>query len=306
MRKNWKKLVVCSMLVFALTGCGKEEAKIENTETYTEKENLKQAGLGGLTALYDDSVWTYSEEQSSDSSIAFEDVNGSVLGIACSKESYYQHPLDMINTSKQIYSTYSGYEEIESPKVAEVQGETWYEWVYQYEENGVKTVALSRFFGKNYYAYTMTYVAEAAAYESGKNEALKVMNSVVMNVPDNAEAEAKAREFLTGEWDLGESGYLVMNEDGTYAWYMDSSKDEKNVHKGTYGCDVSNDSLGFGEGEGIYFALFPEVLYIDGEKGMTSNAKYDYAVSLEQNADGSYEMLNASTFNMYTMVKQKK
>lgn len=304
MKKNWKKIVACGMLALLLTGCGAQETQVENTETYTEKENLKQAGLGGLTALYDDSVWTYNEEKGSEASIAFEDANDSLLGIACSREAYYQHPIDMINTSKQIYSTYEGYEEIEAPKEVDVQGETWYEWVYKYEENGVKTVALARFYGKNYYAYTMTYVAEEAAYESGKNEALKVMNSAVMNVPDNTEAEAKAKEFLLGEWDLGASGYLVMKEDGTYAWYMDSSKDEKNMHQGTYGCDIENASLGFEEGEGIYFVLFPQALFVDGEEGMTSNVKYDYAISLEQQEDGSYEMLNGSTFAMYTMMKQ--
>ncbi len=304
MKKNWKKLIVCGLVVGLLTGCGGQDTKAESTETYTEKENLKQAGLGGLTALYDDSVWSYNEEQSSDASIAFVDANESVLGIACSREGFYQHPLDMISMSKQIYSTYEGYEEVEAPKEVEVQGENWQEWIYKYEENGVKTVAMARFYSKNYYAYTMTYVAEESAFESGKNEALKVMNSAVMNVPDNAQAEEKAKEFLVGEWDIGASGYLVMKEDGTYTWYMDSSKDEKNMHKGTYGCDIANSSLGFEEGEGIYFVLFPEALFVEGEEGMTSNVKYDYAISLEQNSDGSYEMVNGTTFAMYTMKKQ--
>ena len=137
-----------------------------------------------------------------------------------------------------------------------------------------------------------------------KTEALKVLNSIVMNVPDNAEAEAKAREFLVGEWDLGDSGYLVLNDDGTYEWYMMSDKDEKNMHRGVYGCDVENQSLGFSEGEGIYLVLFPEVLYVDGEQQTTSNAKYDYGISLQQQEDGSYQMMNVSTFVIYSMMKQ--
>lgn len=304
MKKTRIKLITCAIIALALSGCGAQGGQAENTETYTEKDNLRQAGLGAMSMLYDDTVWTYDEAQGTDASIVFRDANDSVLGMTCSRESYYQHPLDMINTSKQIYSTYAAYEEVEEPAEISVQGENWYEWCYRYEEDDVAMIALQRFYAKNYYAYTISYVAEEKAYESGKKEALKVMNSVVMSVPGNEEAEAKAGEFLVGEWDLGDAGYLVMNDDGTYAWYMDSSKDEKNMHKGTYGGDVENDAVGFAEGEGIYFVLFPEVLYVNGEESRTANAKYDYLVSLEQSEDGSYQMLNGSTLTLYNMIKR--
>ena len=300
-----KGLAAGLAFLMLLTGCGVgSNEEIRNTETYTEQDNLKQAGLGGLIALYDDTVWTYTEEQGSDSSLAFEDANGSVLGISCSKEGFYQHPLDMINTIRMIASPYTSYEEVSEPAKVEVQGKTWYEWIYQYEENGTKIISLNRFFGENYYAYVLTYVAEEDAYESGKNEALKVMTSVLVEVDDNSAAEEQAKEFLAGEWDLGESGYLVLHDDFTYEWYMDSSKDESNMHKGAYSGDISNDTFGFGEGEGIYLVLFPEVLYINGEAGQTSNAKYDYGVTMVQQPDGSYQMINGTTFAIYTMKKQ--
>ncbi|MCM1386518.1 MAG: hypothetical protein NC231_04260 [Bacillus sp. (in: Bacteria)] len=304
MKKLKVNLITCVIAAALLTGCGMQKEEPENTETYTEKDNLKQAGLGAMSLLYDDSVWTYDEAQGTEASIVFRDANNSVLGISCSKESYYQHPLDMVNTSKQIYSTYAGYEEVEAPTEITVQNESWYEWSYRYQEDGTAMVALQRFYAKNYYAYTISYVAEDKSYESGKKEALKVMNSIVMSVPGNEEAEAKAREFLAGEWDLQGAGYLVMNDDGTYIWYMDSSKNEDNMHKGTYGCDVENSAVGFSEGEGIYFVLFPEVLYVEGTESRTANAKYDYLVSLEQTDDGAYQMINGSTFAYYNMIKQ--
>lgn len=297
-------LLACIALAIAAGGCQGKSGGAGDAEAYSEKDSLKQAGLGGLAMLYDDAVWTRQEEKESETSIAFEDKNGSLLGVSCSKEALYQHPLDMISMSKQIYGTYEGYEEIEAPTEMEVQGESWYEWTYKYTENGVPTVAMQRFYAKNYYAYTMSYVAEEEAYEAGRIEALKVMNSAVMNVPGNEEAEEKAKAFLVGEWDLGDSGYLVLNADNTYAWYMQSDKDEKNMHKGSYGCDVENTTLGFSEGEGIYFVLYPEALYVEGKEQTTANAKYDYGVSLEQQADGSYQMLNVATFQMYVMVKQ--
>ncbi len=304
MKKNRIKLITCVIAVMLLSGCGAQSAQPESTETYTEKDNLKQAGLGAMSLLYDDTVWTNDEAQGTDSSIVFRDVNDSVLGISCSKETYYQHPLDMLNTSKQIYSTFTGYEETEEPAEISVQDDTWYEWSYRYQENGTTMIALQRFYAKNYYAYTISYVAEEKCYEAGEKEALKVMNSVVMNVPGNEEAEEKAKEFLVGEWDLQDAGYLVMNDDGTYMWYMESSKNEDNMHKGTYAGDVENSSVGFSEGEGIYFVLFPEVLYVEGEESRTANAKYDYLVSLEQMEDGSYQMINGSTFAFYNMKRQ--
>lgn len=307
LRLGW---IMCGLMVLLLAGCSasddnQESSASESDEEYIDIDNLKQAGLGGLTILYDDSIWNYDEEQSSSSSIVFTTKDDTLLGISCSRESYYQYGLDMAYTSREMNSSYEGFEEAEEPTVVMVQGEEWYEWTYKYEENGVAAMALQRFYGKNYYAYSMTYIAEEDNFEANKNEALKVMNSAILNVPDNTEAEEKVKEFLVGEWDLGDFGYLVMNEDGTYAWYEDSSKDENNVHKGTYKGDVSNATLGFSEGEGIYFVLFPEVLYIGGEEGRTTNAKYDYAISLEQQSDGSYPMLNASTFSMYSMFRQQ-
>jgi len=298
-------MLLCTLFLILLAGCGAGgETGTDAGAQGTEKDNLKQAGLGAMSLLYDDSVWTYAEEESTDANLVFRGPGDAVLGISCSRESYYQHPLDMLNTAKQIYSTFPGYEEIEVPTEVQVQNDSWYEWVCRYEEDGVETIALQRFYGKNYYAYAVSYVAEKGEYDSGKNEALKVMNSAVMNVPDNHEAEEKAREFLTGEWDLGDSGYLVMEQDGTYIWYMDSSKDEQNMHRGTYGCDVENAAAGFAEGEGIYFVLFPEVLYMEGKEGKTGSPKYDYLISLEQQPDGSYQMLNGSTLALYNMKKQ--
>lgn len=304
MKRKWTLIIAGVMLSASLFGCGTGSKQAENTETYTEKDNLKQAGLGGMAMLYDDSVWTYDEGQATDASIVFRDANDSVLGISCSKESYYQHPLDMIQLSKQIYSSYAGYEEIEEPAEVQVQGESWYEWHYRYTEDGTRMMALQRFYAKNYYAYTISYIASEDAFESGKTEALKVMNSAVMSVPDNEEAEKKAKEFLVGEWDLGDAGYLVLEEDSTYMWYMDESKDDKNMHKGTYGCDVENSTAGFAEGEGVYFVLFPEVLYVEGKEGKTANAKYDYLVSLEPLSDGAYQMVNGATFALYEMTRQ--
>lgn len=289
--------VMAIVMAMVLAGC-KSTAGGEADDSY------KQAGLGGLVFLYDDSIWTPDEEGSSESSLRFDAGENRMLGVSCSKEGLYQHPVDMLTVSRQIISTYPGYEELQQPIEVEVNGQSWYEWEYRYEEDGVTIVSLQRFFGKNYYAYTISYLADQANYDKSRSEALKVMNSVVITVEDNTEAEDKAKEFLVGEWDMGDAGYLVINEDNTYCWYMDNSMDAANMHTGTYGCDVENTTLGFGEGEGIYLVLFPKKLTIEGQESTTASAKYDYGISLKQLSDGSYSMINASTFSMYQLMKQ--
>ncbi len=298
MKRSFKAGIAAVLMMAAvLAGCGQSAG--EKSEA-----DYKQAGLGGLVMMYDDTVWTSNEEGATDASLLFESGDSAVLGVSCSREGLYQHPLDMIRMTEQVYSTYEGYGELNEPEKVEVNGQEWYEWSYCYKENGQVMKSLQRFFAENYYAYTINFVADEKRFDELKDEALKAMNSVVMTVPDNAEAEEKAKEFLVGEWNMPGAGYLVLNEDGTYTWYMDNSKDEANMHTGVYGCDVENSSLGFGEGEGIYLVLFPEKLMMQGKEGTTANAKYDYGISMEQQSDGSYQMLNISTFAMYQLEKQ--
>lgn len=106
-KKPLKRLLctaVITEVMLLMGGCGEGAEGLGDAASYeTKKDDLKQAGLGAMALLYDETVWTYDEEQASDASIVFRDRKESVLGISCSKESYYQHPLDMANTAKQIY-----------------------------------------------------------------------------------------------------------------------------------------------------------------------------------------------------------
>lgn len=308
----WRRKKTCGFLL-AMTlglsmaaGCAQTENETNQTEDAgIDQENWQQAGLGGLTLKYDDTVWTYDETASVENSLVFTQGSEGVLGISYAQENSYQHPLSMIEDVKLFYSTFDGYEELEAPKEVEVNGERWYEWNYSFMDGGVENQVVRRFYAKNYHAYTVSYTALPEQFEAGAKQARQIMDTIEMSVPDNAQAEAKAKEFLVGEWDMGAAGYLVLSEDGTYNWYMKADKDEANMHTGTYGCDVENADLGFTEGGGIYLVLFPEVIYANGEAAATGSPKYDYGISIEQQEDGSYQMINVSTFNIYTLKKQQ-
>lgn len=311
---KWAKIAMVAMLTAStlaigmLTGCQGAPAA-DGTQTAAaavQDENLKQAGIGGLAMLYDNTVWNYDETKGTDSSMVFTAKDGSILGVSASKEPLYQHPLEMIHMANTFVSTYENFEEVKAPNKIEVNDSEWYEWEYSYTEDGKKEYTYQRYYGKNYYAYTLSYTAYEEDYEKNINQALQVMNSVAMDVPDNAEREEKSKEFLVGEWDFGAKGYVVFNQDGTYEWYAEATKDTKNMHKGTYAGDIENKDIGFSEGAGIYFVVFPEVLYGDGQEMTTASAKYDYAVNIEtQQEDGSYQVLNAVTFDSFNIKKVK-
>lgn len=299
---NKKKIISLGMTVILafsiLSGCGKD------TQNAGSSENVKQAMLGGLTFLYDDTIWVPNPDEATDTSLRFAADNNGVFGASCAKEDYYQHPLGMVLVAQQLYDTYDNFVELQEPELVEVNGQKWYEWVVQYDESGVTVKSIHRYFAENYYAYTLSYLADASGFDANKEAALEVMDSAKVVVPDNREAEDKAKEFLVGEWDLGASGYLVIAEDGNYTWYMDGTKDAANMHTGTYGCDVENAAFGFVEGEGIYLVLFPEKLVADGVESMTGSLKYDYGIAMVPTEDGAYQMINPTTLAIYEMKKQ--
>lgn len=304
-RKVCSVLFVMALVLGVAAGCGKTGNEAAGTESETvNTDNWQQAGLGDLTLKYDDAVWSYDATASVENSLVFTQGGDGVLGISYSRENSYQHPLSMIEDVKLFYSTFEGYEELEAPKEMEINGERWYEWVYSFKDGENENRVIRRFYAKNYHAYTVSFTALPEQFEEGGQKARQVMDTIEMSVPDNAEAEKKAKEFLVGEWDMDGAGYLVLTEEGTYNWYMNAEKDEANMHTGTYGCDVENADIGFEEGGGIYLVLFPEVLYANGEAAATASPKYDYAIALEQQEDGSYQMINVSNFSIYTLKKQ--
>ncbi|MBR5800078.1 MAG: hypothetical protein IKY23_08430 [Lachnospiraceae bacterium] len=307
MKKLRIGLITVLMAAVMLTAC-KDGSQEKNTElAQAEKvdtSGFMKATLDELTIQYDPKVWGATDVGDSQGILRFDAFDNGVLGVSRSVEGMYQHPLDMVAMAKQIYSGYEGFEVLAEPTVLFVNGNEWYEWSYAYVQDGIKHVNLQRVYGKNYYAFSLSYVADEAGYSVNLQSAKDAMDTVEVQVPDNKDGEAKAKEFLVGEWDLGSSGYLVLNQDDTYTWYMSSDKDKANMHTGTYGCDVENTSLGFVEGEGVYLVLFPTVLMVEGQEGMTGSVKYDYGIMLKQETEGVYQMLNVNSFTIYDMVKQ--
>lgn len=269
-----------------------------------KKDDLLPVSIGNLSFHYDATVWKHREKTNENTPLEFSDEHGNLISIFASQESTYQHPKEMIKFFETMVSASDGYEVFLEPTEIDVNGTTWYEYGYSYKEGTTIHKVYQRYYGKYYNAASISYTSTEKNYESGYDKAIVMMSDIKTTDVTNEENEAKAHKFLVGEWDLEASGYLALNDNGTYEWYKDNTKDKNNMHFGTYGCDVENVKLSLKEGDGLYLVLFPEGLVIDGTKEEPTSNKTDYLISLDKGDADGYPMVNMSSYSLYTMKKQ--
>lgn len=287
MKKIPQGLLILSM-VFLLTACSKDSIPIN---------------FGNLTLNYDAKVWTLTKNIAN-APLELTDKSNNIISINVSQESTYQHPLAMISFIESLISGVDGFQVFLEPNEITVNDTKWYEYGYIYNEGSTTYKVYQRYYGKYYNAASITYTSTPDLYDSGYDKAIKLMSDINIEEINNDENEAKAKEFLVGEWDLDESGYLALSEDGTYEWFSDSSKDNNNKHYGTYGCDVENTNMNMAYGDGLYLVLFPEGLIINGVTDTSLQYKTDYLISLENDGAKEYQMVNISSYALFTMTKQ--
>jgi len=320
-RKNKNRVVLLALMMTALVGCSSKEVEETQTTAMSETQattvseaessakdagSVKAAGLGDMVVCYDTKEWTLDEGDKDEATITLSTSDGAAVGVSCSKEGNYQHPLEMVYESKSIISSYTGFESLSDPEKITVNGETWYQWNYQFKNGDDTMKVMQRYYGKNYYAYTIAYSATADLYDEHIDAAIDIMDTSIMSVPDNAEKEKEAIDQIAGEWNLGSAGYLLLNVDGTYKWYIDSTRDEDNVHYGTYGATLGSDYLSLSADEGAYIALYPETLVSGGDEGMTGSPIYEYVLELKPDTTGAYLLTDISDYTTYSATKVEK
>jgi hypothetical protein len=259
--------------------------------------------VGNVSFSFDEEVWTLVKNVANEP-LEFADKNDNKISLNVSKESTYQHPMVMISFVESLVSDYKNFQVFLEPNEITVNGTKWYEYGYTFKDGATAYKVYQRYYGKYYNAASVSYVSTTEKYDAGYDEAIILMSDIKVQDVDNKENEEKAKNFLVGEWDLDGKGYLVLSKDGSYEWFRDSSKDSNNMHYGCYGCDVENSNMNMAEGEGLYLVLFPEALVVDGVIDTALQYKIDYLISLEGVDDGSYKMVNISTYTLYNMTRQ--
>lgn len=292
MKKRTPAIIIILSALLLFTACS------------NKKEDLQPVTIGNLTFQYNAMVWEYNKSTDEAAPLEFKDDRGNTVSVYVSQESTYQHPMDMIRFFETMVSTNEGFEVFLKPAKIDVNGTSWYEFGYSFKEGNTIRKVYQRYYGKYYNAASISYTSTDKNYEYGYDEAIKMMSDIKVTDVSNDQNEAKAHEFLVGEWDVAESGYLVFKENGSYEWYKDSTKDKSNMHYGTYGCDVENAVMSLKEGDGIYLVLFPEGLTVSGSMEEMTTYKMDYIISFDKKEDEGYQMVNMSSYVLYTLTKQ--
>jgi hypothetical protein len=292
MKKGTSAIIIMLATLLLFTGCS------------SKKEDLQPVTIGNLAFQYNAKLWDYNKSKDEAAPLEFKDDKGNTVSIYVSQESTYQHPMDMIRFFETMVSTKEDFEVFLKPTKIDVNGTSWYEYGYSFKEGNTVQKVYQRYYGKYYNAASISFSSTDKNYEAGYKEALKIMSDIKATDVPNDVNEAKAHEFLVGEWDVADSGYLVLKEDGTYEWYKDAAKDKNNMHYGTYGCDIENAVMSLKEGDGIYLALFPDGLNVNGSKEEMTTYKMDYIISFEKNEEEGYQMVNMSSYALYTLTKQ--
>lgn len=327
--KRFSTLLLSCFMIFSTTACNKTsvtqtspapssevtqdaQATPEQTEsavTASPKVNTSinkiEAGLGDLTFYYN-KKWTYNAEQSKDASIAFTR-GDTLIGVVCTQENTYQIAPDMMTKSLEIAkSQYKDLTMIEDIKKVNVNDDVWYECSYKTGQGDDAQYSLQRTYGNKYSAYTFTYTGLKEDFEAYKSNAMTILDSCIMNVPDITAGEKEAKKELIGELDAGQYGYLELKEDGTYYWYSSSSKTMDNVHYGTYSCDNKIKSIDVKEGKnGYYLALFPSKYFVNGEEKDMGAYKIDFAISKNASKNADYQGINLTNYTIYDFVRIK-
>ncbi len=289
MKKTFKIFLLISIFTL-LVGCNN-----------TGKNHVS---IGNISFEYNDDIWTYIESSEENAPIELIDEYDNVLSFFVTEESTYQHPLDMIDLLETLRLNNEDFQVFLQPTKINEDEDSWYEYGYEIDDGTRVHKVYHRFYGRYYNAINISYNSNIDDFDKSFQAAKDLMNSVVMDSKSNEDKENKAKEFLVGEWDLFINGYLILNQNGTYEWYQDSSKDKNNFHEGTYGCDIENEYIGFKEGEGFYLVLFPEELIINGESGQGIGHKSDFLISYNDDTS-NYSMVNISSYKLYSMAKTK-
>lgn len=139
---------------------------------------------------------------------------------------------------------------------------------------------LTKLGGKDWAMFTMTaddielttYVRPAAYdiysitiryfTDDNRNEVNLFLNSIGWEETEDGKLEAI--EFLTGEWDCGNSGYFVFEDSGKFYCYKDSTKSPLDCFSGQYVPDNKIPTNAAGYTDGYYIIVNYDTQTVDG------------------------------------------
>ena len=264
-----------------------------------QKASVKELHLHGLSAEY--SGWTEEKGNDSDSIIiekgslyiAFfyvqSDVFTNTFSLAHTVIDSHKSAVDSFNLLKNVEET-------------TINGNNWSKYEFSYILEGKKMKVLELVLSTDYEYYFIRYVASENVHDDNINAVNIILETIKVKTKELNSPDIKQK--LLGEWNCGEAGYLVVNDDNTYYLFRDSSKSMDNVFYGTYECSTGIPTAAAGYAEGISFIGNIELAVLDGETiAMNEGSKLMYAFSPNGTDENAYDGFNLNTTDSFIMKK---
>jgi len=188
------------------------------------------------------------------------------------------------------------------PVEAEINGETWYWASVVYPSAPENYLDYMFVYTKDYSFYSVHFVMPESSLSSYKADIDAISATLSIDSTRSLADTEEAKATLVGEWDGGEGGYIIFNEDSTVYWYKDSSLSMDNVFVGTFEADNKIKTYGAGYVEGIYLVIYYDQFILDGEEqALLADPAKEYAMVLGN--DGVYTMEDMIEGNYYHFKK---
>lgn len=203
---------------------------------------------------------------------------------------------------QEYESGWDSFSTIEGIKAVTINGVEWQRFEFEGIYKGESRKGIQIVYSTDYEIYTIIYVAKDSNYDTYLESANTILASAtIATKPINKDS---TKQQILGEWDCGNTGYLVINNDNTYYFYKDSSKSSNNVIYGTYEVSDGIATNAAGYANGVTFIGTIKQYTVDGENISTViGNKIQYAFSPSDN--GNFIGTNISIGSTFTMTKVK-
>ena len=210
---------------------------------------------------------------------------------------YYSSYNAVDELGKEIGKAWDTFNKIGTIEEAKINGVSWYKISFEGIYEGDKGKGQLLAYSTGYEVYALSYVSPEKEYGLNLDVAEEIINSLVIEVDEAANIKA-------GEWDGGNAGYYVFNEDNTLFIYEKSTKDKNNVFHATYTAKdkIATYSAGYVDGVTVVTTITKVIKNGKEEDGSIGN-QHEYA--FQEKADGDLEATSITMGTKYILKRVK-
>ncbi len=270
-----------------------------NNSNNEEKESSKNKATSKKLSLSYPKTWK--KESEGENGITLKKDNTIIIGGSFSVSVYFSSYAAMEEFANEFAKEWEVFTKLNKEEV-EIKGITWHKLEYSVTKDGSTKYGVLWIHSTGYEIYNISYAANKEEFYDNLKSAEEIVATAVIAVDE--EANAKAKKKLIGEWDGGNSGYYVFNEDDTLLIYRESAKDKNNVFYATYVATDKIATYAAGYVEGVSVVTTITKVVIDG-KEETNSVGNNLEYAFQERDDGNLNATNITAGTKYILKRVK-